>query len=376
MYARWLRALLSNIDMVLAKTRSGQRRTCPFASRVSPRTLNRSDRFLKILALAGLLHFGGCAAPVEDPNDTMAPAANGAPAFTTDDGVRLPMRTFSAGRHPKAVLVALHGFNDYSRSFEAPARYFAEAGIETVAYDQRGFGGAPDRGKWAGTKAMVDDFLAVLRFVRRDHPSLPLFALGESMGGAVIAVALAQETGIRIDGVILATPAVWSRDAMPWYQRFGIWIGNLLTPAMILSSKEFGIVSSDNTEMLIESSKDPLVMKETRLDTLSGLSDLMDQAILSVPKIRLRTLVLYGLRDVMIPRRPMVALLEHWPQDAPQHFRFGLYPDGYHMLLRDLQRIVVWKDIVSWMLDPDATFPSGFERERQDALRQLRTPGG
>jgi pimeloyl-ACP methyl ester carboxylesterase len=102
----------------------------------------------------------------------------------------------------------------------------------------------------------------------------------------------------------------------------------------------------------------------------------MDQAMLSVPKIRFRTLVVYGLRDVMIPRQPMIALLERWPQDAAQNFRFGLYPEGYHMLLRDQQRIMVWKDIVSWVLSPDATLPSGFERERHEVLRRLRTPGG
>lgn len=274
------------------------------------------------------------------------------------------------------MLVALHGFNDYGRFIEDAARYFAQAGIKTVAYDQRGFCCAPDRGKWAGTEVMVDDFFAILHFVRRDHPDLPLFVLGESMGGAIIAVALAQETEIRIDGVILATPAIWSRDTMPWYQRFGIWIGARLTPALTLSSSELGIVPSDNAAMLVEFAKDPLVIKETRLDTLNGLTDLMDQAILSVPKLRLRTLMIYGLRDVMIPRRPMIALLERWPQDAAQVFRFGLYPDGYHMLLRDLQRIVVWKDIVSWMLNPDATLPSGFERERHEVLWQLRTPDG
>ena len=336
--------------------------------------MKRSDQLLRIFALVGLLHLGACAAPAGDPNDPRAPAANAVEAFTTEDGVRLPIRTFSAGPHPRAVLVALHGFNDYSRFIEEAAEYFAQAGIKTVAYDQRGFGAAPDRGKWAGTKLMVDDFLAIVHSIRRDHSDLPLFVLGVSMGGAVIAVALAKEAGIGIDGVILVTPAIWSRDTMPWYQRFGIWFGDRLTPAMTLGSNEFDIVPSDNAAMLAEFAKDPLVMKETRLDTLSGLTDLMDQAILSVPKIRLRTLMLYGLRDVMIPRRPMIALFERWPQGAAQNFRFGLYPDGYHMLLRDLQRIAVWKDIVSWMLDPDASLPSGFERERHEVLPQLRVP--
>ena len=143
-----------------------------------------------------------------------------------------------------------------------------------------------------------------------------------------------------------------------------------------MSGKGLGLAPSDNREMLIAFSKDPLVIKETRLDTLAGLTDLMDQAIVSVPKLRDRTFLAYGLRDVIVPRQPMVALLERWPQDAAPNFRFGLYPQGYHMLLRDLQRSVVWQDMVSWMLAQDASLPSGFERERSEVLRQLRIPGG
>jgi alpha-beta hydrolase superfamily lysophospholipase len=339
-------------------------------------TSSSSTEVHRILVLFGLLHLAGCAAPVADPQESRALAANTTQVFTTDDGARLPIRSFSAGPHPKALLLALHGFNDYSRFIEDAARYFAQAGIETVAYDQRGFGGAPDRRKWVGTGLLTDDFLAILNWVRRAHPGTPLFVLGESMGGSVIAVALAQHPKIAVDGVILATPAIWSRDTMPWYQRFGIWIGAGLTPAFTLSSSEFDIVSSDNVAMRAEFAKDPLVIKETRLDTLSGLTDLMDQAILSVPKIRARTLMLYGLRDVMIPREPMIALFERWPREPAQNFRFGLYPDGYHTLLRDLQRSVVWKDVVSWMLDPDAALPSGFEQERHEVLRRLRIPEG
>lgn len=333
--------------------------------------MKRRDQFLRILALIGLLQLVACSTPVAVPDNSQALAANAAEVFTTADGVRLAVRTFAAVQQPKAVLLALHGFNDYSRGFEGAAHYFAQAGIKTVAYDQRGFGGAPDHGKWAGTTTLVSDFLAFLHFVRREHPDLPLFVLGESMGGAVVAEALAQETQTAIAGVILVAPAVWSRDTMPWYQRLGLWIGAGVAPAWTVSGKGLDIVPSDNRAMLIEFAKDPLVIKETRLDALNGLTDLMDLAMVSVPKLQHRTLLAYGLRDVIVPRQPMIAMLERWPQEAAPNFRFGLYPDGYHMLLRDLQRSVVWKDMVSWMLAPDAILPSGFEQERSEVLRQL-----
>jgi len=324
--------------------------------------------------LIGLLQLAACSTSVAVPSKPAALAASAAQVFSTTDGVRLPVRTFAAPQQPKAVLLALHGFNDYSRAFEGVADYLAQAGIKTMAYDQRGFGAAPERGKWAGTQVLVSDFLAFVHFVRREHPGLPLFVLGESMGGAVVAEALSQETQTAIAGVILVAPAVWSRDTMPWYQRLGLWLGTNLAPAWTVTGKGLNIVPSDNRPMLIEFSRDPLVIKGTRLDALAGLSDLMDQAMVSVPKLQHRTLLAYGLRDTIVPRRPMVALLERWPQAAAPNFRFGLYPQGYHMLLRDLQRAVVWKDMVSWMLAPDAPLPSGFEQERSEVLRQIESP--
>ena len=67
-----------------------------------------------------------------------------------------------------------------------------------------------------------------------------------------------------------------------------------------------------------------------------------------------------------------MALFERWPQEPTPNFQFGLYPQGYHMLLRDLQGSVVWQDMVSWMLDPLAPLPSGFERERAEVLPLLQ----
>jgi hypothetical protein len=43
-----------------------------------------------------------------------------------------------------------------------------------------------------------------------------------------------------------------------------------------------------------------------------------------------------------------------------------VYPDGYHMLLRDLQRQVVWDDILAWI--DGAPVPSGLAEACGDAL--------
>ena len=73
-------------------------------------------------------------------------------------------------------------------AFAAPGEAWAARGIATFAYDQRGFGRDAERGIWHGEAAMVDDALAALRLLQRRYPGVPVYLLGESMGGAVAAL--------------------------------------------------------------------------------------------------------------------------------------------------------------------------------------------
>jgi hypothetical protein len=44
--------------------------------------------------------------------------------------------------------------------------------------------------------------------------------------------------------------------------------------------------------------------------------------------------------------------------DLP-NLRTGYYPDGWHILNRDLQAETVYRDVAAWLRDPAATLPSG-----------------
>jgi alpha-beta hydrolase superfamily lysophospholipase len=134
--------------------------------------------------------------------------------FMARDGEKLPLRVWGPDR-PKAVIVALHGMSDYSNAFAPPAKWLADRGIVTLAYDQRGFGQTDHPGLWAGGDMLRRDLSDAVAAARQKYPHVPVFALGESMGGAVILSALASSDPPDADGVILVAPAVWSRSDMP-----------------------------------------------------------------------------------------------------------------------------------------------------------------
>jgi len=130
--------------------------------------------------------------------------------FVAGDGTKLPVRSWLPEKGPvKAVIVGLHGFNDYSNCFAIPGEYLSRHDIGFYAYDQRGFGGAPGRGLWAGMEAYTNDLTCFVKEIRKRHPDVPLYVLGESMGGAVTIVATTGSNPPDIDGVILVAPAVW-----------------------------------------------------------------------------------------------------------------------------------------------------------------------
>ena len=276
--------------------------------------------------------------------------------FITADGAMLPVRFWLPKNNPvKAVIVALHGFNDYSNAFATPGNYLSRHGIACYAYDQRGFGGAPGRGLWWGIEAYTNDLSCFVKEVRKHHPEVPLYVLGESMGGAVTIVAMTGINPPDADGVILVAPAVWGRETMPWYQRGLLAITAHTLPWMKLTGKGLRISASDNIEMLRSLGRDPFIIKATRIDALYGLSNLMDEALSRSEKLPLPTLAQYGKNDKIIPKEPMFLMFEKMPTTTRKAF----YENGYHMLLRDLQGEKPLADITAWIADHDKPLPYG-----------------
>lgn len=322
-------------------------------------------RTLTSLLFALLL--SACAAQVQFPGPVVtSPQLNG-DHWLSADGVRLPMRGWMPAGPPHAVVLALHGMNDYSNFFDEPGQYLASKGIAAYAYDQRGFGQAPRPGFFSTPEAMAADLRTAAALVAARHPGVPLYLLGESMGGAVAMLSVAGAPPPQVKGVILSAPAVWGRSTMGFFQRAALWLAYQFAPGWELTGEGLHIQPSDNIPMLRKLAADPLVIKATRVDAINGLVDLMDAAAAAAPRVRLPALVLYGEKDEVVPADPTWAMVDTLP-DTKGSQRVALYKNGYHMLLRDLQAKVVLDDIAAWIAAPTQSLPSGADAHAREAL--------
>ena len=273
--------------------------------------------------------------------------------YVTRDGMKLGMMHWDASM-PKAVIVALHGMNDYSNAFSMPAPWWASQGISTYAYDQRGFGKSPQRGIWPGGDLMRRDLSDFVDVMRRRYPNLPVYVLGESMGGAVAMTAFASDMPPKADGLILIAPAVWGR--MPFTYRLALWTGAHTFRGASFTGSGFKVTPSDNIEMLRANGRDPLFIKGTRTDAIYGLVKLMGEAYASAPRLKTTNtpiLYLYGGRDQLIPKLPTETVMEELEPEA----KITTYPTGYHMLLRDLNAQPRWADVATWIEEQPRTGP-------------------
>jgi alpha-beta hydrolase superfamily lysophospholipase len=307
-----------------------------------------------------------CAPHLDD--DWSPPLAHGgalfAGQFITADGSPLPLRQWLPGETPlRGVIVALHGFNDNAGTYAEAGPWWASQGFAVYAYDQRGFGGAPTPGTWGGGPQMARDLLDLCHILRRRYPALPLVVIGTSMGGAVTLAAadMARQQGEPwADGLVLAAPAIWGRDSMPWIYRLSLAVMVRIAPSLELSGKGLNIWPTDNIEMLRGLSKDPTILRKTRTSAVFGLTNLMDRAaeVALAGQLRLPILWLYGARDEVIPPQPTFAaaqaLLRHGGKQ-----RLVVYGNGWHMLMRDLQSEQVFADVAAFVTAPDGALPFG-----------------
>ena len=303
------------------------------------------------MALSGCVGMSALPGPdIESPTVTMD-------AFVMPDAARLPYRTWLPEGPPVAVILALHGFNDSRDAWEIPSPAFTAAGMAIYAPDQRGFGAAPGRGLWPGTEALVDDAGEMARLLRLRHPGTPVFVMGESMGGAIAMTLATHDHPPEVDGYVLLAPAVWGRARMNIFMRSGLWLAANLVPGLALGSGPVRVRASDNMDALIRLGRDPLTIHETRFDTLRGLVNLMDHALDASRRFAAPGLFLYGDKDELVPKDATLAAWRALPPEPPSSLRLGFYPNGYHLLFRDLDRHLPINDVIAWIGDRSGNLP-------------------
>ena len=127
------------------------------------------------------------------------------------DGVRLAERRWRPDGEVTGTIQLVHGLSEHAGRYERLAGALTARGLAVAALDQRGHGRTAEStgpgafGEGAGSDAVLDDVRDLGERLAADHPGVPRFLLGHSLGSAV-ALASAARDGAGLDGLVLSGP--------------------------------------------------------------------------------------------------------------------------------------------------------------------------
>lgn len=105
---------------------------------------------------------------------------------------------------PKAVAVVVHGLCEHLGRYEYLTGKLNGAGIAVYRFDHRGHGKSDgERAFLENFNCLVDDTDFVLELAKKEHPGLPVYVIGHSMGGFTGACYGAKYPG-KAAGIVLS----------------------------------------------------------------------------------------------------------------------------------------------------------------------------
>ena len=247
---------------------------------------------------------------------------------------------------PRATLINLHGLGDHSGLYPALVDHFVARGITVHAPDLRGNGRSPGQRAYIRTwQVFREDLRRLVDLVRGEEPGVPLFLLGNSLGG-LIALEYALHHPEGLCGVIAASPPLGALGIPAPLLRLGRVMSRIAPRFALRTGMDLAGLA-----------RDPAVVQTVLSDPLFhrwGTARLSTEVVAAIARVQnaagrfpLPVLLLHGSADRMVlpdGSRAFFARVGH-----PDR-QFIEYPGAYHVLFADLDREQVLADVERWIV--------------------------
>jgi alpha-beta hydrolase superfamily lysophospholipase len=200
-----------------------------------------------------------------------------------------------------AVLLIVHGIGEHGGRYRAAMRYLATRGMGSFVYDQRGHGRSPGpRGDVERFQLLVADASEIANRIRQQHPDLPLFLWGHSMGSLVALLAVDSVAdklrGVMTSGCPLDAFARTMRWFLPPLRQLA-----RAAPRLRLSGLFSAADLSHDLAIQRAYEEDPLVGHSMTLRLATGIATACNQARVAAPAVTVPWLAVHGDEDRIAP---------------------------------------------------------------------------
>ena len=261
------------------------------------------------------------------------------------------------GAEAKRIVVLIHGIMMHGKSFDTLAQSLAAAGAIVVAPDLRGFGRCYFTDENEKEKTSIsrsqEDLSKLFQLLEEEHPGLPLFCAGESLGAHFARRATALHPEL-VSGLILSSaclrPRLMSFPLIPhaWSELVlaGIVPGRELNLSPF--ARQFLKHEPDNLRTYLD---DPMSRKSLEvLELIDSLRIADDQSLGHIPK-NMPVLVLRGKNDCVCKESSMKKFVDSLKSEKLTIFRSAgcghlilqaneVHPNILGLMKRWMERVV------------------------------------
>jgi len=256
----------------------------------------------------------------------------------------------------KARLYFLPGMGSAPSEFAPLGEAMATAGISVHSMAIRGQGLDPvarRRGTELKPESIVRDVDA---WIAQTPTTAPIFLGGESMGALLAMVSVVQSGFLRerVQGLVLLCPVVeLQQQTPPWVVQMVKVLARFF-PGISLHPGRFIHGKASAPQLTVDSAYQeslraaPFRLPRVGLGFYAGMSDLMDQCATVGSRLKLPVLVLGGANDPYIAPGQLTAWFDSLRAKGNV---LRIFPNSYHLLLRDPDRAAVMAEIQSFVGD-------------------------
>lgn len=247
---------------------------------------------------------------------------------------------------PERAVTLVHGFAEHTGRYERLGSWLAERGCAVHGFDLQGHGRSEGpRGHAASFASLIDDTEAFVGRVRSEHPGIPLFVFGHSMGGLIVLGYTALRAP-RLAGVATSGAALHLAELPSPLQIAVLRLLRPLLPRVRLSRPIAEDALSRDPEVGRQYRADPLVFQSMTLSLAWAIYDGAHRTLEAAPGVGLPVLLLHGGDD---PLCLPTGSREFHDELATPGSDLRIYPGLRHEILNEPEWETVATDWVDWM---------------------------